>query len=61
MYISQEKTQRNISPKVPCNGDTNGAKKFLVCRNECDIVFGGDCFDQFASDFNECSWKTVSI
>ena len=29
--------------------------------DECDILFEGDGFYQFASDFNECSWKTVAI
>ena len=24
-------------------------------RNECQIVFGGDCFDQFVSDFDDHS------
>ena len=30
-------------------------------RNECDLVFGGDVFEQFAPDFDEISWKTVAI
>ena len=30
-------------------------------RNECKIVFGGDCFDQFASDFDDHSSKSVAI
>ena len=27
-------------------------------RYECEIVFGGDYFDQFASDFNDNSSKS---
>ena len=26
-----------------------------VYRSECEIVFGGDCFDQFGPDFNDYS------
>ena len=30
-------------------------------QNECQIVFGGDCFDQFASYFDDHSSKTATI
>ena len=30
-------------------------------RSECEIVFGGDCFDQFVSDFDDHSSKSVAI
>ena len=30
-------------------------------RNECKIVYGGNCFDQFASDFDDHSLKSVAI
>ena len=33
----------------------------LVWLGECDIVFGGDCFDQFASDFDDNSSKSLAI
>ena len=57
MHISQKRTHRNISSKVPNKGESNVGRKgpsaTVVCRNECDLVYGGDCFDQFASDFDE--------
>ena len=30
-------------------------------RNECEKVFGGDCFDQFAYDVDGHSLKPVTI
>ena len=27
-------------------------------ENDCEIVFGGDCFDQFTYDFNDHSSNT---
>ena len=29
-------------------------------KNECNMVLGGDVFKQFASDFDEISWKTAA-
>ena len=36
-------------------------KNYTECKNECQIVFGGDCFDQFASDFDDNSLKSLAI
>ena len=30
-------------------------------RNEFEIVFGGDCFDQFASHFDDHELKSAAI
>ena len=30
-------------------------------RNDCYMVFGGDCFNKFASDFDDNSSKSLAI